>query len=113
MAAHQEITFASSLGISIKSGNDVSDMLMASLEHGGLILTEADLCPEFFDLRTGLAGEALQKFVNYQARIAIVMASSDSHGERFSELMYEHTVHPLIRFFTSEDEAKAWLKPNG
>jgi len=30
----------------------------------GIILREEDLAPEFFDLRSGLAGELLQKFVN-------------------------------------------------
>ena len=106
---NQEITLASDLGVSIRSGNDISDVLMASLEHGGLILTETDLCSEFFDLRTGLAGEALQKFVNYHAKVAIVVSGRDSYGERFSELMREHNTHPLVRFFASEDDAKAWL----
>lgn len=32
----------------------------------------ARLAAEFFDLRTGLAGEALQKFVNYRVRVAVV-----------------------------------------
>ncbi len=30
------------------------------------------LAPEFFDLRTGLAGDALQKFVNYRVQVAVV-----------------------------------------
>jgi hypothetical protein len=35
-------------------------------EHiAGVIVSEANLLPEFFDLRTRLAGEILQKFVNY------------------------------------------------
>ena len=30
------------------------------------------LAEEFFELRTGLAGEALQKFVNYRVQVAVV-----------------------------------------
>ena len=30
------------------------------------------LAPEFFDLRTGLAGDALQKFVNYRVQVVVV-----------------------------------------
>ena len=103
---------ASAPGIAIRSANDISDVLMASLQNSGLILTESELCPEFFDLSTGLAGEALQKFVNYQARVAIVVPDRDSHGDRFRELMHEHRRHPLVRFYTSVEEAAAWLGGN-
>lgn len=38
----------------------------------GVVVAEANLPPEFFDLRTRLAGEILQKFVNYGVKLAIV-----------------------------------------
>jgi hypothetical protein len=110
MSGHSKIASASDLGISLRSVNDLPDVLVASHQHGGLILAETDLCPEFFDLRTGLAGEVLQKFVNYRAKVAIVVSSRDSHGDRFSELMHEHRTHPFVRFFVSADEAKAWFR---
>ena len=109
MTEIKKFVTASELGLAIRSPNDISDVFIASLEHGGLLFTETELCPEFFDLRTGLAGEALQKFANYQARIAIVVSGRESHGERFGELMYEHRTHPLVRFFDSREEAAAWL----
>ncbi|NLF05641.1 MAG: DUF4180 domain-containing protein, partial [Actinomycetales bacterium] len=37
-----------------------------------LAIPTARLTPEFFDLRTGVAGDALQKFVNYQVQVAVV-----------------------------------------
>jgi hypothetical protein len=94
----------------IRSLSDISDALGASLKQGGLIVTEADLCPEFFDLRTGLAGEVLQKFVNYRARLAIILSDSGAYGERFSELVFEHRRHPVVRFFGSEADARKWLQ---
>jgi hypothetical protein len=94
----------------IRSFNDIADALGASMRQSGLIVTEADLCPEFFDLRTGLAGELLQKFVNYRARLAIVLADSGAYGERFSELVYEHRGHAAVRFFGSESDARQWLQ---
>jgi len=96
--------------IAIRSVKDIPEALGASLRHGGLILTENDLCPEFFDLRTGLAGDVLQKFVNYRAKAAIVIADPRAHGERFSELAREHRTHGIVRFFTTEHEAKTWLR---
>ena len=50
-------------GISIRSRDDVTDAVDASLGRG-LIISEDDLGQDFFDLRTGLAGELIQKFVN-------------------------------------------------
>jgi len=35
-------------------------------------LNKSAICDDFFDLSTGLAGEILQKFVNYHVKIAIV-----------------------------------------
>lgn len=37
-----------------------------------IILHKNSIDPSFFDLRTGLAGEILQKFVNYNIQLAIV-----------------------------------------
>ncbi len=94
----------------LRSFNDISDVLSASAAQGGLVLTEADLSAAFFDLRTGLAGELFQKCVNYRARLAIVLADPKAHGERFGELVYEHRTHPVIRFFGSDVEARQWLE---
>jgi hypothetical protein len=37
-----------------------------------IALHEANIAPEFFDLRTGLAGDVLQKLVNYRARLVVI-----------------------------------------
>lgn len=37
-----------------------------------VIVYENQLNPEFFNLRSGLAGEILQKFSNYRKRLAII-----------------------------------------
>jgi hypothetical protein len=91
---------------------DIPDALSASVENGGLILDEKELSPDFFDLRTGFAGELLQKFVNYRARLAIVIADSSAYGSRFSELVYEHRSHRVVRFFDSPQLARQWLAYN-
>jgi len=103
------VVIASDSGVSIRSFSDISDALSACFGAQGLILTESDLSPEFFDLRSGLAGELFQKFVNYKLRLAIVLPDPDAYGERFSELAYEHRSHNMIRFVRSADEGKVWL----
>ncbi|MEO8061787.1 MAG: DUF4180 domain-containing protein [Pseudomonadota bacterium] len=91
---------------------DIPNALSASVEGGGLLLDEKDLSEDFFDLRTGFAGEVLQKFVNYRARLAIVIADSSAYGSRFSELIYEHRTNRSVRFFTSAQLARQWLSYN-
>jgi hypothetical protein len=95
--------------VQIRSVADISAAIAYGMAHGGLLLSESHLCPEFFNLRSGLAGEMMQKFVNYRLRLAIVVASPEAHGERFCELVREHRSHPAVRFFVSEAEASAWL----
>jgi len=109
MNEERRIIVASKSGISIRSFTDISDAIAACLGAGGLILTEDDLAQEFFDLRSGLAGEVFQKFTNYKVRMAIVLPDPEAYGERISELAYEHKSHSMIRFVRSKDEAEAWL----
>jgi hypothetical protein len=109
MNEEHRILIAADSGISIRSFRDISEALGACIGAEGLILSEADLAPEFFDLRSGLAGELFQKFTNYRIRLAIVLPDPQPYGERFSELVYEHRSHNLIRFVRSEAEAKTWL----
>jgi len=42
--------------------------------------------------------------------LAIVLPDSRAHGERFSELVYEHRRHAAVRFFGSESDARQWLQ---
>jgi hypothetical protein len=110
MSDARRIIIASEAGIAIRSVNDIADTIGACFGADGLILREEDLAPEFFDLRSGLAGELLQKLVNYQLRTAIVVPEPEAHGERFRELAYEHRSHDMIRFVRSREEADAWLR---
>lgn len=53
---------------------DVSDFISAAWEHrAALVAIPVErLADDVFRLRTGLAGEAIQKFVNYRIRLAVV-----------------------------------------
>jgi len=58
----------------IQNVQDALD-LMANASYQGataILLHEKHVPPTFFDLRTGLAGEILQKYTNYQMKLAIV-----------------------------------------
>ena len=61
-------------GPKLGSDRDAVDLIGAALGSGaGLIVIPAErLAPDFFRLRTGIAGAYLQKFINYDRRVAIV-----------------------------------------
>jgi hypothetical protein len=57
--------------------NEVQDALdlMADVSYNGcnrMIVYENNLNKDFFDLSTGLAGEILQKFSNYNFKLAVI-----------------------------------------
>jgi hypothetical protein len=110
MNEERTILVAAEAGIAVRTLDDIANLLGACFGAEGLLLSEEDLGPEFFRLRSGLAGELLQKFVNYHMRVAIVVPDPARYGERFSELAYEHATHPLIRFVRSRADADAWLE---
>ncbi len=93
----------------LKTGDDINLLLSQSLSEDGILLTEEEIAPEFFDLKTRIAGELFQKFVNYRSRLAIVVKNPQSYGKHFSELVYEHRSHPSIRFFPDRKSADNWL----
>ena len=109
MSDVRRIIVASDAGISIGCSADISEALAACLGSHGLILTESDLGPGVFDLRTGLAGELFQKFINYKVPVAIVLPTPEAYGERFTELARKHSTHGIIRFVRSKEEAAGWL----
>jgi hypothetical protein len=102
----------SSATISIREPGDIAGALGASIEGGGLLLDESQLGAEFFDLDSGFAGEVLQKFTHYRARLAVVVADPSAYGGGFRELVYEQRNHPAVRFFGSEQLARRWLAYN-
>lgn len=101
---------ASEAGLTLRTLDDVAEVIGACFGADGLLLTEGELGPAFFDLRTGLAGELFQKATNYDLRLALVLPDPSAYGARFGELAYEHRHHPLIRFFGLHEEATAWLQ---
>ena len=58
----------------VQTARDALD-LMATAQYEGadcLILCERHLHAAFFDLKTGLAGEILQKYANYRMKLVII-----------------------------------------
>lgn len=82
------------------------------MEHGSraLLFGEGALPAAFFDLRSGVAGELVQKLVNYDVRMAAVVPDLALHPVRFREFAREANQGRQFRFFATRQEAIAWLE---
>lgn len=63
----------------------------------------------FFELRSGFAGEILQKFVQYQMKLGIVGDFSVYSSKALRDFIYESNQGRHICFAASEEEAMARL----
>ncbi len=68
----------------IRTVQDAID-LMGNADYQGarnIIVEERNVDPMFFDLKTGMAGEILQKYSNYRMKLAIIgeFGKFDSHA---------------------------------
>lgn len=69
-----------------------------------MILPRELICPEFFDLSTTLAGQVLQKYSNYQVRLAIVGDFSDA-SKSLRDFIYESNRGRNFFFLPTADQA--------
>ena len=68
-----------------------------------IVISKSAVCEEFFILSSGMAGEILQKFVNYQVRIAIYGDYSHYTSKPLKDFIYESN-HGKDFFFVSDKE---------
>lgn len=71
---HQKIAEVVAEGAVVNDIQDALD-LIANANHQGatsIVMAEQYLHQDFFDLRTGLAGEILQKCANYHMKLAVI-----------------------------------------
>ncbi|MDR1103187.1 MAG: DUF4180 domain-containing protein, partial [Tannerella sp.] len=76
-----------------------------------LIINSKQLNPAFFDLKTGLAGEMLQKIVNYNMRLGIVGDFSVYQSKSLHDFIRESNRYRKIVFADTAEKAKELLNP--
>lgn len=95
--------------------NTVQDALdiMADVNYQGdtnkIIVYEKNLSPDFFELKTKLAGEILQKFSNYRAQLAIIGDFNKYNSKSLRDFIYESNKGGRIFFVSAFEEAKEKL----
>ena len=74
-----------------------------------MILNETNLRPEFFELRTGMAGEILQKFSQYSVKLAIIGGFEKNKSKSLKAFILESNRGNQIFFVPDRDTAIARL----
>lgn len=89
--------------IVIKNAADGLDLLGTLYFQGfdKIILHEKNITPEFFDLKTGIAGEILQKFSNYRVQLGIVGDFGTYPGKSIRDFIVESNRKGHINFVES------------
>ena len=95
----------------INNVDEALDVLAFAGENGTnlLLFHERNFHPDFYNLKTGLAGEILQKFSNYQIRAAICGQFGRVGSKRFSEFIYECNRGRQLHFSDDRNKSVAWL----
>ncbi len=74
-----------------------------------IAVPKSAVAEDFFVLSTGIAGEILQKFVNYHVKLAIIGDFSRYTSKPLRDFIYESNKGNHIFFVGTEEEAVAKL----
>ncbi|MDT3427726.1 hypothetical protein J2Z22_003302 [Paenibacillus forsythiae] len=102
-----KVAVISSDNLIIDSVNDALDLMVTARYHGcdKMLLRKESITEDFFELRTGLAGEILQKYINYNMIFAIVGDFGGYHSKSLNDFIYECNQGTKVQFKRTEAEA--------
>ena len=93
----------------LEAASDFLD-LMVNTGAGTIALHKSDLADSFYDLKTGLAGEILQKLSNYDKRLIIVGDFAAITKKSLRDFIYESNRTGKVVFVASMEEGVAMLQ---
>jgi hypothetical protein len=99
-------------GEPISSTQDALDLIGAAFSRADIVaVPAARLDDRFFTLRTGLAGEVMQKFTNYRLRLVVVgdISAQVAASTALRDLVFESNRGHQVWFVTDLDELDARL----
>lgn len=70
-----------------------------------LVIPKSAICEDFFILSTGIAGEILQKFINYHVKAAIYGDYSHYTSKPLKDFIYESNKGKDFFFVSTKEEA--------
>jgi hypothetical protein len=89
----------------VQSALDFIATVRYELSCDRIILNKSAISEDFFNLSTKLAGEVLQKFINYHVKIAIIGDFSAYTSKSLKDFIYESNKGKDIFFLSDEKQA--------
>jgi hypothetical protein len=107
----QKIAEVASDSVIINNEQDALDLMVEPALAGAkkIIIYQKNIVPGFFDLGTRLAGEILQKFVNYRVKLAVVGDFKNVESDSLKAFIYESNRGNQIFFLDDLETAKTRL----
>ncbi|MFS0673584.1 DUF4180 domain-containing protein [Ornithinibacillus sp. 179-J 7C1 HS] len=102
------ITIANTDTIVLSDEQSALDFIMtisSETNSNRIALFKDAISEDFFKLSTGIAGEILQKFINYNIKFAIIGDFSSYTSKPLKDFIYECNQGNHIFFVSSEQEA--------
>lgn len=84
--------------------------VIMSCNTNTIILKKENFSPDFYDLKTGIAGEYLQKISNYNKRIIILGNFNNIESKALNDFIYESNKNGTVIFIDEIDKAIKLLK---
>ncbi len=104
----KDIVVVNSNELIIKDVQSAIDFIMTikyETNCNKIALNKSAVVEDFFILSKGLAGEILQKFINYQTKFAIYGDYSKYTSKPLKDFIYESNKGKDIFFVSNEDES--------
>ncbi|GMX64917.1 DUF4180 domain-containing protein [Paenibacillus elgii] len=95
----------------LSTENDALDLIALCWEHetNAIMIHYAALSEDFFKLKTKVAGDIIQKFINYGIKVAAIIPQETIQNGRFKEMAMETNKGHHFRMYESKEEAEEWL----
>jgi hypothetical protein len=77
--------------------------------YDGLIVSNANVHSNFFDLKTGFAGDILQKFSNYKLKLCIYGDFEQYTSKSLKDFILECNKGSYIHFGPTQKESMDWF----
>ena len=91
--------------VDVQSALDLAMTVKYETGAAKIIINKSAVCDEFFILSSGMAGEILQKFINYHVRMAIYGDYSQYTSKPLKDFIYESNNGNDFFFVSTKDEA--------
>lgn len=95
----------------LSTENDALDIISLCWEHDTqfIMIHYAALSEDFFKLKTKVAGNILQKFINYGMKAVAIIPKETTEKGRFREMALETNKGSHFRMYDNKKEAEEWL----